>query len=147
MVNWCEVIIIDSQNDKIIYKNTFVTNHWLNDDNSSKIVKAGRTRWKIENETYNVLKNRGYNLEHNFGHGNENLCEILLTLNLIAFLFHTVLNLVNTSYQKIRYLLVTKTAFFNDLRTLLKYLWFKDWQALFVFILTEYKPAKQVNSS
>lgn len=145
MINWCEVIIIDCKSEKVIYQNSFVTNHLINDENIEKIVKAGRTRWKIENETYNVLKNRGYNLEHNFGHGSENLCETLLTLNLLSFLFHNVLDLVNASYQQIRSLLVTKTAFYHDIRTLLKYLWFEDWQALFLFILTEYVTAKKVN--
>jgi murein DD-endopeptidase MepM/ murein hydrolase activator NlpD len=57
-----------------------------------EIVKAGRSRWKVENEGNNVLKNHGYNLEHNFGHGQNHL---LLSLNLLAFLFNTVLDLVN----------------------------------------------------
>ena len=47
-------------------------------------------RWKIENETFNVLKNKGYNLEHNFGHGKETLASVLVTLNLLAYNFHTV---------------------------------------------------------
>ena len=147
MVNWCEVIIIDSSKDEIVYQNNFVTNHQLNDSNIEKIVKSGRTRWKIENEGNNVLKNRGYNLEHNFGHGEENLCEILLSLNFLAFLFHNVLDLLNTTYQKIRSLLVTRTTFFKDIRTLLKYFWFKDWSDLFLFIITENVPLKKVNSS
>jgi hypothetical protein len=113
----------------------------------AEIVKAGRSRWKIENEGYNVLKNHGYNLEHNFGHGQNHLCEFLLSLNLLAFLFHNVLDLVNATYQKVRDLLVTRTTFFNDIRTLLKYLWFKDWSDFFLFILTENVPVKQVDSS
>lgn len=75
------------------------------------------------------------------------MCEFLLSLNLLAFLFHTVLDLVNSTYQKIRELLVTRSTFFNDIRTLLKYFWLKDWSDLFLFILTENVPLKQVNSS
>jgi hypothetical protein len=71
----------------------------------------------------------------------------LLSLNLLAFLFHTVLDLVNHTYQKIRELLVTRTSFFNDIRTLLKYFWFKNWSEFFLFILTEYVPLKKINSS
>src|ERR1700756_1648534 len=48
---------------------------------------------KIEYETFNVLKTKGYNLEHNFGHGKENLAAILATFNLLAFTFHTVAEL------------------------------------------------------
>ena len=147
VVNWCEVTVINEKTQEIIYQNNWITNHKINDNNVDKIVKAGRSRWKIENEGNNVLKNHGYNLEHNFGHGQNNLCEFLLSLNLLAFLFHTVLDLVNTTYQKIRNLLVTRSTFFNDIRTLLKYFWFKDWQDLFLFILTENVPAKPVNSS
>ncbi len=146
-VNWCEVTVINEKTQKIIYQNNWVTNHKITENNVEEIVKAGRSRWKVENEGNNVLKNHGYNLEHNFGHGENHLCELLLSLNLLAFLFHTVLDLVNCIYQKVREILVTRTTFFKDLRTLLKYLWFKDWSHLFSFILTEHDPLKRVNSS
>ncbi len=146
-VNWCEVTVINEKTQKIIYQNNWITNHRITENNVEKIVKAGRSRWKVENEGNNVLKNHGYNLEHNFGHGQSHLCEFLLSLNLLAFLFHTVLDLVNHTYQKIRELLVTRTSFFNDIRTLLKYFWFKNWSEFFLFILTEYVPLKKINSS
>jgi len=146
-VNWCEVTVINEKTQKIIYQNNWITNHKITENNVEEIVKAGRSRWKIENEGNNVLKNHGYNLEHNFGHGENHLCEFLLSLNLLSFLFHTVLDLVNYTYQKIRDLLVTRTSFFNDIRTLLKFLWFKDWSDFFSFILSEYVPFKKVNSS
>jgi hypothetical protein len=146
-VNWCEVTVINEKTQKIIYQNNWITNHQITENNVEKIVKAGRSRWKVENEGNNVLKNHGYNLEHNFGHGQSHLCEFLLSLNLLAFLFHTVLDLVNHTYQKIRELLVTRTSFFNDIRTLLKYFWFKNWSEFFLFILTEYVPLKKINSS
>ncbi len=64
-VNWCEVTVKDEKTSTIIYQNNWITNHQINDNNVDKIVKAGRTRWKIENEGNNILKNHGYNLEHN----------------------------------------------------------------------------------
>ncbi len=146
-VNWCEVTVINEKTQKIIYQNNWITNHEITENNVEEIVKAGRSRWKVENEGNNVLKNHGYNLEHNFGHGENHLCEFLLSLNLLSFLFHTVLDLVNSTYQKIRNLLVTRTSFFNDIRTLLKFLWFKDWSDFFSFILSEYVPFKKLNSS
>ena len=111
------------------------------------MIISGRTRWKIENENNNVLKNQGYNLEHNFGHGQENLAEILLSLNLLAFLFYNVLDLVNDLYQKVRKILRTRKTFFNDIRALLRYVWFESWSDLLVFILTEGKSKKLVNTS
>ena len=146
-VNWCEATVINEKTQEVLYKNTWITNHAITENNVEEIVKAGRSRWKVENENNNVLKNHGYNLEHNFGHGQNHLCELLLSLNLVAFLFHTVLDLVNSTYQKIRELLVTRKAFFNDIRTLLKFLWFKDWSDFFSFILREHVPLKKGNSS
>jgi hypothetical protein len=146
-VNWCELMVINQKTQKVTYHNSWITNHQINDNNLENIVKAGRSRWKIENEGNNILKNHGYNLEHNFGHGQDNLCELLLSLNLLAFLFHSVLELVNSTYQKVRELLVTRRSFFNDICTLLKYFWFEDWQNLFDFILTDNLSISTSNSS
>ena len=137
MVNWYEVEIFNSAKDKVVYKNSFVTNHELSESNIFSMMKTGRTRWKVENESNNILKNQGYNLEHNFGHGQENLSEILLSLNLLAFLFHNVLDLVNDIYQKVRETLGTRKRFFNDIRALLNYVCFQSWNDLFIFILTQ----------
>jgi len=50
------------------------------------IARGGRARWKIENETFNTLKNQGYHFEHNYGHGVKNLSSILMLLMMLAFL-------------------------------------------------------------
>ena len=146
-VNWCEVTVINSKTQEIIYQNHWITNHKITNDNVVSIVKAGRSRWKIENENNNILKNNGYNLEHNFGHGQDNLCEMLLTLNLLAFLFHSALELANSVYQKIRATLVSRRSFFNDIRALLKYLYFESWSDLFTFMLTRNDEPSLIDSS
>ncbi len=146
-VNWCKLTVINQKTQEITYQNSWITNHQINGKNVPQIVKAGRSRWKIENESNNVLKNHGYNLEHNFGHGQNNLCEMLLSLNLLAFLFHSVLDLANSTYKKVRDLLVSRRSFFNDIRTLLKYFWFATWQDLLNFILTDNVPDSTSNSS
>ena len=146
-VNWCEVTVINKKTEDVIYKNRFITNHKITDDNVASIVMAGRSRWKIENESNNVLKNHGYNLEHNFGHGQNNLCEILLTLNLLAFLFHSVLKLANSTYQRLGQLLGSRRSFFNDIRALLKYFWFETWSDLWNFILDDDLSKTKTNSS
>jgi hypothetical protein len=147
MVNWFEVEIISINTNKVIYKNSWVTNHQLKESGIEAMIMAGNTRWKIENECNNTLKNQGYNLSHNFGHGQSNLAETLLSLNLIAFLFHNVLELVNEMYQKIRKKLGKRTTFFNDIKALLKYIWFESWSDLFIFIMTEGAEKKLINSS
>jgi hypothetical protein len=49
-------------------------------------MRGGRARWKIENETFNTLKNQGYEFEHNYGHGYKNLSVNLAFLMMLAFL-------------------------------------------------------------
>nr|WP_294525513.1 hypothetical protein [uncultured Rhodopila sp.] len=55
------------------YRNSFVTDLPAGADTVAELAACGRARWKFENETFNVLKNKGYDLEHNFGHGKPNL--------------------------------------------------------------------------
>ncbi|CAN1210728.1 hypothetical protein TUMEXPCC7403_11060 [Tumidithrix helvetica PCC 7403] len=107
-----------------------MTNHALNIDNVTEVVEAGRCRWKTENENHNVLKTKGYKLEHNFGHGQKHLRSTLLSLNLLAFLFHTVLHLLDSRYQEIGCKRGTRRGFFQDILSLTKYFIFKSWQHL-----------------
>jgi anthranilate phosphoribosyltransferase len=80
-----------------------------------------------------VLKNQGYNFEHKFGHGQQDLAAVLLTLLLLAFLFHTVLHLSSKVYQAIRHALGARRKF-NDLRALTRYLCFPRWDDMLAFM-------------
>jgi hypothetical protein len=134
-VNWCEVTITREDTGRQLYKNSFTTNLQLNANNVALIVRDGRARWKSENETNNVLKTKGYHREHNFGHGQHFLANFLVTLNLLAFLFHTLLDLLDEQYKMLRKHIVTRIDFFNDLRALLRYMLFDDWNHLMRFML------------
>lgn len=134
-VNWCEVTVTREHDGQQLYHNSWVTNHRLDDERVVEVADAGRCRWKTENENHNVLKTKGYHLTHNFGHGKKHLASLLLTLNLLAFLFHTVLGLVDDDYQRIRKQRRTRKGFFQDILALTKYLWFESWQALLAFML------------
>jgi hypothetical protein len=68
-----------------------ITTHRLTADHGVDVAPAGRGRWKIANEQNHVLKTKGYHLEHNFGHGKQSLSACMLSLTLLALLFHTVL--------------------------------------------------------
>jgi hypothetical protein len=65
---------------------SWITDFVLVPDIVDTVMRGGRARWKIENETFNTLKNQGYNLEHNYGHGEQNLSVVLMTLMMLAFL-------------------------------------------------------------
>jgi hypothetical protein len=72
-------------NDGKVQVFSWVTSIKLTKANVYKVMRMGRSRWKIENETFNTLKNQSYNFEHNFGHGQENLCTIFAYLMMLAF--------------------------------------------------------------
>ncbi|UIE36042.1 ISNCY family transposase [Leptodesmis sichuanensis] len=146
-VNWCELTVVRESDGKVLYTNAWVTDHDLTPATVPHVVSAGRSRWKTENENHNVLKTKGYHLEHNFGHGQHHLAATLLTLNLLAFLFHTVLHLVDLSYQQIRHKRGTRRGFFQDILALTKYLWFESWQHLLNFMLSDSPPAQTADSS
>jgi hypothetical protein len=134
MVNWVE-LTITKEDGKVLYRNAFVTNHKITAHNVEIIVSGGRARWKVENENNNTLKTKGYNLEHNYGHGKQHLSSLLATLNLLAFLFHTVLDLVNDNYRLIRKALPSRKTFFDDLRALTRYICFDNWHHLLAFMI------------
>jgi len=147
-VNWCEVTITRQSDGKLLYHNAFTTRHDLSDETVVDVVSAGRSRWKTENENHNILKTKGYHLEHSFGHGQHHLSQVLLTLNLIAFLFHTVLQWVDKPYQQIRQQRGTRKGFFGDILSLTKYLLFDNWEQLLGFMLSKApKTPPKANSS
>jgi hypothetical protein len=79
LVNWVELTITHEETGAVIYKNAFITDFEVRETNVEAIVRDGRARWKIENENNNVLKTKGYHLEHNFGHGCQHLSSVLLS--------------------------------------------------------------------
>jgi len=65
---------------------SWVTDLRVSKRNVYKLMRGGRARWKIENETFNTLKNQGYHFEHNYGHGEQNLSVVFAMLMMLAFL-------------------------------------------------------------
>lgn len=87
-VNFIECTEIDTDGKKITF--SWVTHIELNEENLYKVMQGGRARWKIENETFNTLKNQGYQFEHNFGHGYNHLCSVFAMLMYLIFLIDQV---------------------------------------------------------
>ncbi|MDJ0838550.1 MAG: hypothetical protein QNK37_18680 [Acidobacteriota bacterium] len=82
-----------------------------------------------------MLKTKGYHLAHNFGHGKKSLAAVPATMNLLAFFFHTLLDLLNKKYQVIRDKVGSWRSFFNDIPALVRYLYFESWDRLFDFMI------------
>ena len=136
-VNWCDVAIWHTQTGEQLYHNAFATNFHLTAANVAEVVRAGRARWKTENENHNTLKNRGYHLAHNFGHDQQYLSALLVTLNLLACLFHTLLWLSEPLAQQLRTALGPLMTFWDDVRTLTRYFHFPSWTQLFAFMIKQ----------
>lgn len=140
-VNWL-MIEIRNPAGEVTYRNSFITDLPLDRDNVVELAACGRARWKIENESFNTLKTKGYNLEHNFGHGKQNLSAVLATLNLIAFAFHTVAELVDDLWKKARDKAHTRIAFFNHLRSITVFLVFPSWHNLLTTLAFAHPPSQ-----
>jgi len=82
------------------------------------VVASGRARWKIENENNNTLKTKGYHFEHNFGHGKQFLSSLLATLILLAFLLHTLLDLMDNKFCLLLQKLPSRRRLFDDMKAL-----------------------------
>jgi len=137
-VNWVELTMTDDSG-KVTFHTAFMTSHLITEHNVEALVEAGRCRWKIENEDINTLKTKGYHFEHNFGHGKHSLSQTLLSLNILAFLFHTVLELLDKRCALLRTSLPRRDTFFQHIAALTQYLCFNSWQHLMLFMLTGLK--------
>ena len=134
LVSWCELTLYHETRGQPLYHCAWATDHALDAERVVEVVANGRSRWKVENEGFNVLKNHGYSFEHNYGHGQQQLSMVLLSFLLLAFLFHSVLDLTCPMYQAVRRELGARRTFFNDLRALTRYLYFPSWEQLLTFM-------------
>ena len=137
-VNYFEFQILAPGKDgqlQVTYKNSWVTDISLSRDNIEPMVRGGRCRWKLENECFNNLKNQGYHLEHNYGHGNHYLAFNFYLLTLLAFFMHQVAELTDRLFQACRDKFGSKLHLWETLRSYIKILLFQSWEHLLDFAL------------
>lgn len=123
--NWITDIVIDATNYK-------------------KIIKVGRSRWKIENETFNALKNQGYNYEHNYGHGKQNLASNFSILMMLAFLFDQIQQAVNKTFRVARTTAGSKIDLWEDIRKIFDMVIVDSMQTIYKIIAKELKLKIQI---
>ncbi len=129
LVNWIALEIFD-RHGQVKYSIAWVTSLPVSKASVADIAAAGRARWKIENETFNVMKNHGYELEHNFGHGKKFLAMTLAAFNLLAFAWHTALDIVEPPWQRARAAAAARKSFFAHIQSLTTYVVFPSWSVL-----------------
>jgi hypothetical protein len=142
--NWCE-IKITNEDGKILYHNCFVTDIEITDKNVIDIASYGRARWKIENENNNTLKTKGYNLEHNFGHGDKYLSQTLCSLNILTYLMHTIQEFIDEQYIELRAITNTRVEFFEELRTISSYIVFKNFESMLAWMIKSRQTKKNID--
>jgi hypothetical protein len=142
LVNFLEVTVTDRTTGGKLYHNAWITNHPIlmatpgeTKEQLSALVDSGRARWKIENENNNTLKTQGYHLEHNFGHGKKHLATLFATMNILAFLFHTMLEFMDEKYQWLRKTFGARKRFFEGIRVLLIYHPYKSFSSFMTFMI------------
>jgi hypothetical protein len=135
LVNYFEYWLKDGQ--KVGYHNSWVTDLSLDDDCIEEMVRIGRSRWMIENEVFNTVKNHGYHIEHNYGHGVRNLSFNFFLLNMLAFFLHQIFALTDSTYQWLRKNFGSKKNLWDHIRILPYAIVFPDWEDLLVRIARE----------
>ncbi len=119
---------------------SWVTDLSITRDNLMPLMRAARARWKVENETFNTLKNHGYHFEHNFGHGYHHLSTVMVHLMMQAFLIDQIqqrcCKLFNRALDKAK----SKTRFWQKVRNLFQSFLIPHWEAMYLGIANELKP-------
>jgi hypothetical protein len=134
-VSWTGFQILDAKGG-VKYTMAWVTSLPVTSDNVAEIAACGRARWKIENESFNVMKNHGYELEHNFGHGKKFLAMTLAAFNLLAFAWHTILDCLDPPWQAAREAAAKRTRFFSTIVSLTAFVVFPSWTVFLTSLAT-----------
>jgi len=117
----------------------WVTDIEISEENVEEIMRAGRARWKVENETLNTLKNQGYNAEHNYGHGKQNLAVNLMLIMMLAFLVDQILQIACPLFQAAKAKCKTKKLLWERVRHLFYTLPFDNMENIYRAITHGFK--------
>jgi len=133
LVNYLEYWEVDK--DGTVSEFTWITDITLSRDNVYYVMRAGRARWKVENETFNTLKNLGYNFEHNYGHGKKHLATVFALLMMLSFLIDQVQEHCCNVFNAARHRYHSKIAFWEKQRSMFKEHYIKDWETLYMCVI------------
>ena len=109
---------------------SWVTDIELSRGTVEAVMRGARARWKVENETFNTLKNQGYNLEHNYGHGEQHLATVFATLMMLAFLIDQVQEHSCRLFQAARARFHSRMALWGRMRAFFTDFQISDWATL-----------------
>ena len=119
---------------------SWVTNISVTENNVYQLMRGGRARWKIENETFNTLKNLGYNFEHNYGHGKEFLASVFCTLMILSFFIDQIQEISCHLFQLARKEAGTYRTLWQRMRTFFEYFVMPSWEEFYQLIARQKSP-------
>src|SRR3990167_187687 len=128
VVNFIDCVIRDKKGRVTHF--SWITDLLVTQDNVYALARAGRARWHIENETFNTLKNQGYQFEHNFGHGYKNLSHVFGLLMFLAFLIDQVQQRCCGLFQEALQRAKRKIRFWEKLRMYVLEFYVDSWGGL-----------------
>jgi hypothetical protein len=147
---WEEITWIDSKGkpQQESYHCTWVTELNCKTENQAKrLVEGARSRWKVENEAHNTLKNQGYNLEHSYGHGESHLSENFILLMLLSFLVDQIQLMGCRYFLRLIELVKRKTRVWERIRNMYCMFQLKTWTQLLIAIIQAYDGGNALDSS
>ena len=143
MVNVMRLFIVSENKDeslKSVLVGTWITDIDLNENNIAELVRAARARWKIENECFNILKNHGYDLAHNWGHQNGESFNFYILI-MLAFYMHQILDLTDKLFQRCRQLARTYKDLWNELSFTFRRRLYSSWEEMLDIYIKEFMEA------
>jgi hypothetical protein len=143
ITNYFEFIEIDAKTKETTFYSTWITDLTIDRTNVRELVAVARSRWKIENETFNTLKNQGYHLEHNYGHGKKYLATNFAILTFLAFLVDQIAQHLDKDFQAAKAACETFKAFWERIRSVFYLVPTLSMSAIYRFVVLK----KQINIS
>lgn len=135
LTNYFEYIETDMETGEQTFYSTWITDIEINTQNIKELIGVARSRWKIENETFNTLKNQGYHLEHNYGHGKKNLATNFAILTFLAFLTDQIAQHLDKDFQAAKDICKTFKALWEKIRSIFYLLPTMSMNAIYRFII------------
>ena len=135
LTNFFEYTEIDEKTGKQLFYSSWITDIEITQENVAEMVKVARSRWKIENETFNTLKNQGYHLEHNYGHGKKYLATNFAILTFLAFLVDQIAQHLDPLFQQAKAKAKTFRGLWERVRSVFYLLPAMSMNAIYKFIV------------
>jgi len=129
----------DGATGELLKKFCFITDITLNKQSVKEVVKAGRSRWKIENETFNTLKNQGYNFTHNYGHGKEHLSTVFCILMMLAFTIDQIAQACDKFFKRAWRVRGSKKSLWEKVRQYFDFVTVKNMETIYKLISKDIK--------